>query len=1588
MRTTSIVRLKFKGLKFLNVLVDTGSNFSLINSASLQNLSVEIQPLKSGDITYLFTANMTRLPIVGRVNLDFEIKGQTLNFDFYVVNQLSNSVIFGVNLLSHFNATIEYSEGKIGFCHNKFCVHFIRLEDYSGMARLKTSVMLKPYNEVCVPINVRSRVCNVMLKPLTNPVRSVNVLQEIVESRGNRFATVRNCGPRPIFLKQGAPIANVFKSSYGNNYSGCRNNITNKNNQFSLTHTSNEATQNPLTVRPLESSTHPRSTSHTNTIAVTGTPISETKSVKTRLIQGDINTTGQSNSTKDMTKRTYDDLKIDLGDVGDSDTKEGFKRLITEYSDVFALSNSELTGCNLGEVTIKLKDPNCKPVRGKTFAHSIEDRKIISEQIDEMLRDGFIQPSSSPFSVGCFLVGKADGGKRLVYDFRKINRLIEDEIYCTPKLSEIIEKIGETKATVFTKLDLKNAYNQLLISDCSKPYLAFSSFRGQFCFNRAPFGCKTIPAVFQRLMSALLARDKWLNDHAIVFIDDVLIFSQDVQEHRLLLEKLFQLLREVNLKLHPSKCTMLQSEVKYLGHKFSNGTIKTDERKIEHMLNFAKPKTKAQVKAYISLLSYYRNFLKNFASISSPLQALLKKDSKFVWGEAQEQSYQKLQELLKNIPVLAFPDETKEFIIHTDSSAFAAAFTISQLGPDGKPQLVVCFSRLLKDHERKYPVHIRELLALVLACLKYRHWLLSNRKIIIFSDNLSVRYLQQIKSDISPRMIRWSCILDNILSKATFKHIPSASNIVADAMSRLVSNNKDEETVEEIDFFDESSDLIASLNSFDECSSADSLLLSEHSLNVLCRAAEGNKLSEADELYYRENFDLYSELIDEAVDTCSLPELTLGRSKNVQEFIPGEESVDLLPQITNTCNSVQPGESVLVSITYQTEIPLQPTNPVQKSFSGGMIQNVLKDIYSSISQANKNINQNALNSSSIKEAAVCSATVEQNHSLENGELVLDCTNVRNVTEQMDADVPAPLNELESINLEVQTNLANVTSDEIPEVCSYNLARLQETDEYLKLLRDYLRYGTLPADKKLAKKILFESNFYFISETDELMYMKPNTCKLTKQVYPHFELRVIPKCLISEVMEKFHSVIHAGLTRMIETVSKYFFWPGYYVDLKNYVLTCQECIKSKRGLARFKAELLPFKKPSSVFEMLQFDLLELNTVTNKGNKILLVAICPFSNYVFLQPCENGKSETVAKKLLNIFATTGLVKTLVSDVAPAFCSNVMQHLYALLNIKHVKISPYHSSSNGRCERVNRIVSEALRTRLKDHEFNSWDEAIPILELGLRTMVSKTMPFAPFLVVHGFNPTNFFDAQVDNALASESIPEYVSKLKTTIETIHKAQREILARNDKSVKEKYDENVARPNPVKYQEDQKVYLVFEPTTQAVSSKFKRKYHDELYVIDKVLSSHDVRLKNLKTGKILQKIHVDKIRPYSERIDPIERRQIGVKTGDVVSESDEKDSLPVSNVPEVGSSVSDQHPAGADKEAEPSKEDLTEDEIVGIIKLKLFSNERFYYVKVKNGEPQWVAETNMPVEMLDKYFETHTKSGLKRKIKRQARHKR
>jgi len=208
-----------------------------------------------------------------------------------------------------------------------------------------------------------------------------------------------------------------------------------------------------------------------------------------------------------------------------------------------------------------------------------------------------------------------------------------------------------------------------------KDKTAFTCHLGLYEFNVMPFGLTNAPPTFQRMMNKILK--EWLYEFAVVYIDDIMIYSRTFEEHLEHIEKVLDKLREVNLMLKLKKCKWCEQDIEFLGHIVGRGGLRPDPNKIDKIKKLKIPKNVKDVKAVLGLCSYYRRFVKGFSKIAKPLNQLLKKDQKFEWGEKQQESFEKLKEKLIEHPILEYPDFEKEFIsnvlrfqIHKDSIDF------------------------------------------------------------------------------------------------------------------------------------------------------------------------------------------------------------------------------------------------------------------------------------------------------------------------------------------------------------------------------------------------------------------------------------------------------------------------------------------------------------------------------------------------------------------------------------------------------------------------------------------------------------------------------------------------------------------------------------------------------------------------------------------------------------------------------------------------------------------------------------------------------------------------------------------------------
>ncbi|KAM2869733.1 hypothetical protein FF1_017608 [Malus domestica] len=392
-------------------------------------------------------------------------------------------------------------------------------------------------------------------------------------------------------------------------------------------------------------------------------------------------------------------------------------------------------------------------------------------QLQELLVKGFIQPSSSPWGAPVLFVRKKDGTLRLCIDYRQLNRVAIKNHYPLPRIDDLFDQLKGV--CVFSKIDLRSGYYQLKIKNKDVPKTAFRTHYGHYEFLVMPFGLTNAPAAFMRLMNKVF--QQYLDKFVIVFIDDILVYSKSKADHIRHLNLVLKKLREHQLYVKFSKCQFWLTEVAFFGHVVSARGIQVDPQKIAAVENWEQPRTVTEVRSFLGLAGYYRRFVQDFSMIALPLTKLTRKDVKFEWDENCERSFQQLKYCLTHAPILVLPDDSDNFEIYSDASLNGLGCVLMQHN-----RVIAYASRQLKNHERNYPTHDLELVAIIFALKIWRHYLYGeNCK--IFTDHKSLQYLFT-QHDLNLRQRRWMELLSDY--DCTIEYHPGRANVVADALSR------------------------------------------------------------------------------------------------------------------------------------------------------------------------------------------------------------------------------------------------------------------------------------------------------------------------------------------------------------------------------------------------------------------------------------------------------------------------------------------------------------------------------------------------------------------------------------------------------------------------------------------------------------------------------------------------------------------------------------------------------------------------------------------------------------------------------------
>ena len=466
------------------------------------------------------------------------------------------------------------------------------------------------------------------------------------------------------------------------------------------------------------------------------------------------------------------------------------QQVLGKWTHIFSTGPMDIGHTTLLKHKIVLEDP--KPFKQPYRRIPPGMYEEVRQHIKDMLQAGVIRESESPWSSNVVLVRKKDGSLRFCIDWRLLNSKTRKDAYMLPRFDDIADSL--VGSTMYSKLDLRSGYWNVEVEEEDKPKTAFSVGNlGFYEWNRLGFGLCNAPAQFQRLVERCMG-DLHLRD-CLVFIDDILIFSKTFEEHVERLEAVFGKLAEHGLKLKPSKCELFMDSVTYLGHVVSKQGIHTDPEKVSAIKSWPVPKNVKEMRQFLSFAGYYRRFIRNYASIVEPLNALLKghctqkskskskskkRPTVWNWSDTEQKAFDTIIEKLTSAPVLAYADYSLPFVLHTDSSGAGLGAVLYQ-NQEGQDRVIAYASRGLKPSEKKYPAHKLEFLALKWAVTEKFHDYLCGSTFTVVTDNNPLTYvLTSAKLDATGH--RWVAALANY--NFTLSYRPGKLNADADGLSR------------------------------------------------------------------------------------------------------------------------------------------------------------------------------------------------------------------------------------------------------------------------------------------------------------------------------------------------------------------------------------------------------------------------------------------------------------------------------------------------------------------------------------------------------------------------------------------------------------------------------------------------------------------------------------------------------------------------------------------------------------------------------------------------------------------------------------
>ena len=493
--------------------------------------------------------------------------------------------------------------------------------------------------------------------------------------------------------------------------------------------------------------------------------------------------------------------EVDISPNLDPTQRDQLQKLLERHREAFGLEGR--LGHYAEEVEIPVI-PNTKPISIPPYHASPANKEVIDKQMDAWIQLGVIEPSKSPWGAPVFIAYR-NGKPRMVIDLRRLNeRVIADE-FPLPRQDEIIQSLEGSQ--YLTTLDALAGFTQLSIKPEDREKLAFRSHRGLYQFKRMPFGYRNGPAVFQRVMQGILAPFLWI--FALVYIDDIVIFSKSFDTHIVHLNLVLKAIKESKITLSPGKCHFGYQSLMLLGQKVSRLGLSTHKEKVDAILELANPRNVHDLQIFLGMMVYFSSYIPFYAWIVHPLFQLLKRENKWKWEAEEQNAYDLCKQVLTQAPVRAHAMAGLPYRIYSDACDFALAAILQQVQPikikelrgtktyeileraykNGEPipdlvaqlvkedsdipprgewsekfeettvnieRVIGYWSRVLQSAERNYSPTEREALALKEGLIKFQPYL-EGEKIFAITDHAALIWSKTFQN-VNRRLLTWGLV--------------------------------------------------------------------------------------------------------------------------------------------------------------------------------------------------------------------------------------------------------------------------------------------------------------------------------------------------------------------------------------------------------------------------------------------------------------------------------------------------------------------------------------------------------------------------------------------------------------------------------------------------------------------------------------------------------------------------------------------------------------------------------------------------------------------------------------------------------------